>query len=76
MNKCPFDMVAIGNAITDSIKQQGMPPCKFIVIVVDRNSGKSIASNMIDDESASKLLIEAAMVMGMADLEGEEVGHA
>lgn len=76
MNTCPFDMVAIGNAIGESLLRQGHKRCKFIVIVVDEAERKAVASNLIDHGSASRLLIEAAMMMDIADQQEEPVGHA
>jgi hypothetical protein len=74
--QCPFDMRDVGNAISESLTDQGFPRCKFVVIVLDENNNKSIATNLIEADSVSQLLIEAAMIMKMAaDLE-EPVGHA
>lgn len=76
--KCPFDMQAVGLAIGDSLTKQGHSRCKYVVIVVDEDNSRAVASNLIETESASQLLAEAAIVMQLADeqLQEEPVGHA
>jgi hypothetical protein len=79
MSVSPFDMVAVGNAISESLAAQGFPRCKFIVIVLDDKGGKSIASNLVESNVCSTLLWEAAYVMEMADqqVDDDEIaGHA